>query len=163
VEKDASGMADITLSCGFGCSSVDGCQGHCEQPASARSRKDVAMVAQSIRDLPDASAPAFAARLLTDNLMRAGWFMRSCHAVLRWRTGVSTFEAWAALFGRNLRGEWHVSRNSLDFREQAAKWCESGKDASDRSSVGGWNQGELDRVTHLLATLSPTTPGKDRV
>lgn len=25
-------MADVTLNCGFGCSSVDGCQGYCEPP-----------------------------------------------------------------------------------------------------------------------------------
>jgi hypothetical protein len=28
-------MSDVTLNCGFGCSSVDGCQGHCDAPAIA--------------------------------------------------------------------------------------------------------------------------------
>lgn len=33
-------MTDFTLNCGFGCSSVDGCQGHCDAPNVLRDITD---------------------------------------------------------------------------------------------------------------------------
>lgn len=123
---------------------------------NAWSRADVRMVAQQIRALPDNATPAFAARLLTDGLMLSRqWGVRFAHRILLWR-GLSPFDAWAHLMSRDWRdgGMPHATRHALDFREQAAAWCEAGKDASSVCSAGGFNQSELNRVVHCVRCLA---------
>lgn len=109
---------------------------------SAKSRTDLAWLAEAVRTVAPAQRVALAAAIIADDLMRCQWWLRALAWFLRKRHGFNAREAWAMLL--------HFTPAAADdFLESTAKWIVAGKDKSGEG-VGGFNQTELVKLHRLL-------------
>lgn len=108
---------------------------------------DVGILSALVECVPEEKHALFAAALVSRNLMRGPWWlhaMASTVGLLRGWTATTTWFLFLTKLGRG-----YASDIVSDFSNHIV----TGKDRSDRRSVGGLNQQEIDITLLLLRNL----------
>lgn len=108
---------------------------------------DVGILSAMVECVPASKHTLFAAALVGRDLMRGPWWLRSLAGTVGWVRGWERTTTWFLLLTQIERGM------ASDIVSDFSSHIVTGKDQSDRRSVGGLNQEEIGVTLMLLRNL----------
>lgn len=106
----------------------------------ASSYSDLMALSVAIRSLPALHRRLFIALIYSTGLMKAGWAFRAAIWLIRWRVSTDA-QAWYLLMNNNKSGEIEKLMTESFFEH-----LRNGKDTTDPTSAGGFNQVEIAKI-----------------